>query len=117
LAYLTIFTSAGEAAAVDALDTAVATWIDMGTGTGEAAKGDTTITTWGGARGSATQSQPAADVWRHVATLAAGGTVAVTEAGLFDNGTTGSLWIRSNFAAINVVSGDSIEFTINLEVA
>jgi hypothetical protein len=116
-AYLTIFVSTGEAALIDALDANVATWIDMGTGTGEASKGDTGVTTWGGSRGSATQSQPAADKWAHVATLAAGGTVAVTEAGLFDNSTAGALWIRSNFAAVNVVSGDSIEFTITLEAA
>ena len=116
-AYYTIFTSAGEAAMVDALDAAVATWIDMGTGTGEAAKGDTTVTTWGGSRGSATQTQPAADQWRHVATLASGGTPTITECGLFDNATTGSLWIRSNFAGLPLTAADSIEFTITLEAA
>lgn len=113
-----VFTSAGEAAVVDVLDTNVSTWIDMGTGTTAAAKGDTTMqTAWGGSRGSATQSQPAADTWQHVATLAAGGTFAITEAGLFDASTSGNLYVRSTFTAINVVDGDSIEFTISMQFA
>lgn len=118
MAYVTMFTSKGEEAVVDALDAAVATWIDAGTGTVEAAKGDTALgTPWGGSRSSATQTQPAADKWRHVATIAFNNTFAITECGLFDASTSGNLYIRANFAAINVVNGDSIEFTIDLEFA
>lgn len=118
MAFVTVFTTAGAEAVVDVLDTAVATWIDSGTGTTEAAIGQTALVTpWGGARTSATQTQPSASVWRHVGTTAYNNTFAITEAGLFDANAVGNMYVRGNFAAINVVNGDSIEFTINLTVA
>jgi hypothetical protein len=118
MAYLTVFTTMGAEAVVDVLDTNVNTWVDSGTGITEAAIGQTALVTpWGGARVSATQTQPSASVWRHVATTAYNNIFAITEAGLFDALTLGNMYVRGNFAAINVVSGDSIEFTINLTVA
>lgn len=54
------------------------------------------------------------DQYTVTGTVTAGSTLAITEAGLFDAVTTGVLLIRSNFTAINVVSGDSIAFTFNL---
>lgn len=47
-------------------------------------------------------------------TVTAGSTLAITEAATFDAVTAGGMLIRSDFAAVNVVSGDSIAFTFNL---
>jgi hypothetical protein len=44
-------------------------------------------------------------------------TFAITEAGLFDANAVGNMYVRGNFAVINVTSGGSIEFTFNLTVA
>ena len=118
MAYVTMFTSKGEEIVVDTLDTNLATWIDMGTGIAEAVKGDNALgIPNGGARVSATQTQPAADTWRHVATIPSGGVVAITEAGVFDASITGNCLIRSNFAAYNLTASDSIEFTFDLQFA
>lgn len=64
-------------------------------------------------RATGTRSQPAANQYRSVGTLTFDATAAITEHGLFHQSATGggTLWDRSVFAAINVVSGDSIQFT------
>lgn len=49
-------------------------------------------------------------------TVTAGGTLAITEAGLFDAVTAGSMLIRGDFAAISVVNLDSIAFTFGLKM-
>lgn len=115
MAYYDIFTSAGEAIIVDLMDTA--TWYgDTGTGTGEAGKANTALgTAWGGARVSTTDTQPAADTFQMVWLTTYNAGFAITEAGIFDASTSGNLLIRSNFAAINVVSGDTITCTYQLQ--
>lgn len=90
-----------------------------GVGTTAAAVGDTTIQTDptpAPARVSGTASNPAANQYRSVATIAYTGTNAITEWGLFSALTAGTLWDRRVFAAINVVSGDSIQITYTLTV-
>lgn len=90
-----------------------------GTGTGAEAVGDTALGTE-----STTALNPdstratgtlvgAAGVLTTVATLTFDGSAAITEHGLFNQAATGggTLWDRSLFSAINVVSGDSIQFT------
>lgn len=64
-------------------------------------------------RATGTKSQPAANQLRSVATQAFTGTAAIVEHGLFSVVTesSGVLWDRTVFAAINVGNGDSIEFT------
>lgn len=121
----TIYTSAGEAVVADLIDGTSSTHLDgtnahvaQGTGTNAAAKGDTTLQTEASeARETATASQPSADTNQWVATITADGTKAITEAGLFDASTVGNLIIRSVFNAINVDSGDSIQFTFSLQQA
>jgi hypothetical protein len=54
------------------------------------------------------------DTYTVTGTVTAGSTLAITEAGLFDNVTSGNMLIHSVFSAINVVSGDSIAFTFGL---
>lgn len=121
----TVYTSAGEEAVVDLIDGTSATHLDntnahvaQGTGTNAAAKGDTALQIEASeARVAATTSQSAADTNQWVATITADGTKAITEAGLFNASTAGTLIIRSVFSAINVASGDSIQFTFTLQQA
>lgn len=57
------------------------------------------------------------DTYQVAGTVTAGSTLAITEAGLFDNVTSGNMLIHSIFSAVNVVSGDSIAFTFQLKFA
>jgi hypothetical protein len=52
------------------------------------------------------------DTYQVTGTRTATGTGAVTVAGLFDAASGGTLFLKGDFAAINLVSGDSILFTI-----
>ena len=64
------------------------------------------------ARLFAAQTEASATQLRSTGTLTFDNTVAVTEHGLFSQAATGGgvLWDRSIFTAVNVVSGDSIQF-------
>lgn len=70
-------------------------------------------------RATGTRSQPAANQYRTVGTLTFDATAAITEHGILSQSATGggTLWDRSVFAAINVVSGDSIQFTYTCTVS
>lgn len=90
-----------------------------GTGAGTAAAADTTLFTEGPeARVSGTSSQQTTtttnDTYRVVATITASAARAVTNAGLFDAATVGNLFVKGDFATINLATGDSIQFTINV---
>ena len=92
---------------------------DSGTGIVAAAIGDTILGTQAGptTRATGTPSSPAAGQYRSVGTIAYVSTLAITEWGLFNQSAQGgTLWDRKVFAAINVVSGDSIQFTYTLTV-
>lgn len=73
----------------------------------------TTILNPDSTRATGTRSQPAANQYRSVGTVTFDGAGAITEHGLFSQAATGggTLWDRSVFSAINVASGDSIQFT------
>lgn len=88
------------------------------TGTGAVAENiaDTALGAETGTRVSGTQSSPSAGVYRTVATVTYGGTLAITEHGIFSASTVGTLWDRSVFAAINVVNTDSVQYTYNLTI-
>jgi len=97
--------------------------IGWGTGTTTPVKADTALGT--------ESSDPAARVATTVtvsgsgssakysasATLPSTSTQAITEAGLFNQATLGggSLFVHAVFSAINVVSGDSIAFTVTID--
>lgn len=88
-----------------------------GTGTTAAAVGDTALGTDSGvARVSGTQTSPSSGQARTVATMSYTSTLAITEWGLFSASTAGTMWDRKVFTAINVVSGDSIQFTYTLTI-
>jgi len=85
---------------------------DSGTGTTAAAVTDTALQTPTGlARVAGVQSNPSANVYQTVATITYNATFAVTEWGLFSAAAAGTLWDHRVFAAINVVNGNSIQFT------
>lgn len=91
---------------------------DSGVGTTDPAITDTDIeTTDGEARATGTQTEGAANVYVSVGTISYTTTKAITEHGLFNASTGPTLMDRSEFAAINVVSGDSIQFTYSLTVS
>lgn len=90
---------------------------DSGTGVAAEAVGDIALGTAAGpARVSGTKSVPATNQFRTVATIAYTAALAITEHGLFSASTAGTLWDRTVFAAVNVVSGESIQFTYTLTI-
>ena len=58
------------------------------------------------------------DTYQVVGTLTASGTWAITEAGMFTNPAsgTGDMFAYSDFAVINLASGDSIQFTWKVQM-
>lgn len=98
--------------------------IGWGIGTTAAAVTDTALQTesaptTAGGRTVGTESRTTITVtndnYQVVGTVTAGSTLAITEAGLFDNVTAGNMLIHSVFSAVNVVSADSIAFTFGLK--
>lgn len=88
---------------------------DSGVGTTDPAITDTDIeTTDGEDRVTGTQTESSHNVYVSVGTISYTTTKAITEHGLFNASTSGTLMDRSEFAAINVVNGDSIQFTYSL---
>lgn len=91
---------------------------DSGVGTTAENITDTGIeTTDAESRATGTQTESAANAYRSVGTISYTTTKAITEHGLFNDATTGTLMDRTVFSAINVVSGDSIQFTYTLTVS
>ena len=83
----------------------------IGTGTTTPAVGDTTLTTEAGrvALGSGTDSN---NQVTYTATFSAGtGTGAITEAGVFNANTGGTMLCRTTFPVVNKAAGDSIAVT------
>jgi hypothetical protein len=71
-------------------------------------------TTDGESRATGTQTESSATAYQSVGTISYTTTKAITEHGLFNATTAGTLMDRTVFSAINVVSGDSIQFTYTL---
>ena len=89
---------------------------DSGIGTNAENAGDTALQTpCGEARDTGSQAEGAsANVYKTVAIHTYGATYAITEHGVFDASSGGTLMDRSVFSAINVISGDKIEFTYEI---
>ena len=85
---------------------------ELGLGTTAAAVGDTALeTTTSIARATGSQTETDHDTYKSVATTTCDATEAITEHGIFNASTAGTLWDRTVFSAINVVSGNQIETT------
>lgn len=55
------------------------------------------------------------DTYQVLGTITASGTRAVDEAGLFDASSTGNLFLSATHAVVNLVSGDSIQYTFKAQ--
>lgn len=119
----TVFTNVGQQALCDRVrdpdNEARPDYIDWGTGTTAANAADTTLETPGSesrVQGTVTTNGTGASAkYQVVGTMTADGTIAVTEMGLFNASTSGDMWIRSVFTAINLDTSDAIEFTVTLD--
>lgn len=91
---------------------------DSGVGTTAENITDTAIeTTDGESRATGTQTETSANIYRSVGTISYTSTKAITEHGLFNDATAGTLMDRTVFAAVNVVNGDSVTFTYSLTIS
>ena len=107
---------------------AVFKYHDSGTGSTAAAQTDTTLQTQAGpttrATGTNTQTQSASGtgsttpaIVTSVGTIAYVSSLAITEWGLFNQSAQGgTMFDHRIFSAINVVNGDSIQFTYSLSI-
>lgn len=110
---------AGDASAVPF------TYLALGTGTNAAAATDTQLQTEtsasGLARAAATVSRVTTTVTNDTLQLlkafTAGANVAITECGMFNDASTGTILGRQVFAAVNVVSGDILTITYKISFA
>jgi len=91
---------------------------DSGVGTTAENVTDTDIeTTDGEARATGSQEEGAtANIYRSIGTIAYTSTLAITEHVIASQATAGTALDRTVFAAINVVDGDSIQFSYDLTV-
>jgi hypothetical protein len=126
-----LITDTGVAFLVDDWDNSVTDLTTMnfhGCGTGVAAENQTdsalgtestTALNPDSTRATGTRSQPAANQYRSVGTVTFDAITAVTEHGILSQSATGGgvLWDRSVFSAINVASGDSIQFTYTCTIS
>lgn len=112
-------------ARITSLLAAASWWLQWGTGSAAAATANVvTTTTTTESRVSATTAQGTTTVTNdkivYTGTITAAGTRAITEVGVFDavgSGsppTGGNMDVYGDFSAINLASGDSIAFTINV---
>jgi hypothetical protein len=125
---------AGVASRINGSGSAAAfTAIGIGTGTTAFAAGDTALETEKKADGTAasgvhalaTASVTASrvtttvtnDTAQLVGTISFTATLAVTESGVFNADTNGTLLCRQTFTAVNVVSGDSLQVTWKVKAA
>jgi hypothetical protein len=94
-------------------------YVGWGTGAGTTSATDTTLFTETGSRSTGTGTQTTTtttnDTLQVVATNTAGGTLAITNAGIFDASTSGNLFAKGDFSTINLNSGDSIQFTFKVQ--
>lgn len=103
---------------------AAATYIAVGTGTTAANIADTTLETESAASGlsraagtvSLVTTDTTNDTARVSKAFSVTGTVAVTESGVLNASSAGTLLARQVFSAINVVNGDTLTVTWNFDV-
>lgn len=94
-------------------------WMELGTGTTAAAVGDTTLqTVISGSRTALTSGTAATNVVTYVASFPAGtGTGAVTEAGVFNAASAGTMLCRTVFAVVNKGAADAMSITWTITVS
>jgi hypothetical protein len=84
----------------------------VGSGTTAAAAGNTALETQIGSRISLTSTTVTSNAVAYVATFAAGtGTGAITEAGIFNASTSGTMLCRTVFSVVNKGADDTLQIT------
>lgn len=97
------------------------TYIGWGTGTNAAAVTDTALQTASaesrvnGSKSKITTTV-ANDTLQVTGTLTSASAQTISEAGLFDASTAGNMYVRGNFTGITLANGDSIAFTITIQI-
>lgn len=124
----TVVTNKGKATIANRLQTTPSLnpikFVAMGVGATGAARtavvADTALTTEVETRTSGTESIVTTgvtnDTYQVVGIVAATATRAVDEGGLFDASTVGNMGTSATFNVINLVSGDSIQFTWKIQL-
>jgi hypothetical protein len=94
-------------------------WMELGTGTTAAAVGDTALqTAIAGSRVALTSGTSATNVVTYVASFPAGtGTGAVTEAGVFNASSAGTMLCRTVFSVVNKGAADAMSITWTITVS
>ena len=101
----------------DATATAM-THMAVGTGSTAAAAGNTALETQLGSRVSLTSTTVTSNSTAYVATFGAGvGTGALTEAGIFNASTSGTMLCRTVFAVINKGGSDTMTITWTITIS
>ena len=117
LGLATVYANAGKAVTTNRIKGAGTepVFAGIGTGAGTAAIADTSLFTEVESRVSGTSTQQTTtvtnDTYQVVATITATAARAVTNAGLLDASTAGNLFMKGDFAVINLAIGDSIQLT------
>ena len=115
-----VVTTAGVNYLVDGLqanttDVSLFKYHASGTGSTAESTGQTALITEVATRTTGSQTEGAsANIYRTVGTIAYTSTFAIVEHGIFSASSVGTLLDRSLFSAINVINGDSIQFTYEL---
>jgi hypothetical protein len=94
-------------------------WMELGTGTTAAAVGDTALqTAISGSRVTLTSGTSSTNVVTYVASFPAGtGTGAVTEAGVFNASSAGTMLCRTVFSVVNKGANDAMSITWTITVS
>lgn len=115
-----VFTSVGAAHECDVIDKSVSSptthFIGWGTGAGSFTRASTQLVTETQARVAASANQPTDNTNRWSGVLTANADKTITEVGLFivDGTASGTAKILADFSAIALISGDSIDFKLDL---
>jgi hypothetical protein len=119
----TVVTNRGKEIFVDRLSAAGTEpkYVAWGTGAGTAAVGDTTLFSEASeSRTNGTSSKVTTsttnDTYRVTGTITADGSKTITNAGLFDASTVGNLFMKGDFTGVALVVGESIAFTMNVQL-
>jgi hypothetical protein len=119
--FATILSTVGAGWVRDKLNETVQTtgdYIGWGTGAGTAAVGDTTLFTESSeSRVLSTRTVPSANTVQWVGTLTAAAGKTITNAGNFTASTSGTLIVHGDFTGVALLTGDQIQFTIQLAIS
>lgn len=122
-----VVTSVGKAIAAARMIGATPTqlepkFVGWGTGAGTSAAADTTLFTESAetratGAGTVVTTTTTNDTHQIVGTLTATAARSITNAGVFDASTVGNLYVKGDFTAIALNTGDSIQFTFKVTFA